>query len=789
MARYTYNASLVSQAIEELSSACKALDSTNGEIQKGISTVSSARGAENIDVDFSYITNYQSQVIEYIEMMSTEISGKAQEIEEYQSAPWYKKLFATIGMGALKLVEGLGSFVENLGDGLVSVAGFVGGVFSSDFQDACAEFVKKDHVGDFFYDQYEEGGLQWLNKYSVMSHQSTAANVLKGFGTAAGYITIGVATGGMGTAGLAVSGGAAFLGGVGRGTQDGLQQGLSFNDAFGKGVKQGATAAATTIVVGGLANKLGSLAKGASATDDVIGAADDIIGAADDVAETTTSLATTTGKITAVGDDVVSGLDDTLSITGHVREPGGNVLTVAKNAKGETVLIGAKNGVVQDGLITVTGQQVDDYLNAVVNAGGYVDDLASAGKNGLAVVDDVANASARSIDDVGAAIVDNIDDAASAGKQGIVSRFSNKVDKVVTNFGTNTKVGQTLSNVAAAAGPKVTGGVAAGVGQVTSGGITAPVQAAQFRMAENAGPSVGQKLYDATSGTLQDNLPDFAPQQATITDQTTPTSTGGGQPSGGGGQSSSGGSYSPSGGTGSGSSITQPRVEMSEYPSNTPTTTTPTNPSTPTPTNPSTPTPTNPSNPTIPTTPSNPSGDTGGSGTPSGDTPISGGNQLPGGGGSTGGSTPTVNPGIGGGASGGNYSNLTGNASTGNSNITSDDLMNSLGNSIGSLSDLTTSTMNIPTSSSPILSSDGLSTKSASVIPMVAGLGAAGLAGVGTKTYLDKREKENNEDEEEGLETEEWNEDVDSMNIDYGETENAEADYLTPTDEYAFQEG
>ena len=786
MARYTYNASLVSQAIEELSSACKALDSTNGEIQKGISTVSSARGAENIDVDFSYITNYQSQVIEYIEMMSTEISGKAQEIEEYQSAPWYKKLFATIGMGALKLVEGLGSFVENLGDGLVSVAGFVGGVFSSDFQDACAEFVKKDHVGDFFYDQYEEGGLQWLNKYSVMSHQSTAANVLKGFGTAAGYIAIGVATGGMGTAGLAVSGGAAFLGGVGSGTQSGLQQGLSFNDAFGKGVKQGATAAATTIVVGGLANKLGSLAKGASATDDVIGATDDIANASarslDDVgAAFADNIDDAKGLIDSLDDvtraSVTGGSDDAVQIIGKVTDKSGNSAYIVKNANGVKSLIG--NGA-DDGITAITGV-TDDAINSVVKAGGYVDDFTNAGKNSLAVVDDVANASARSIDDVGAAIVDNIDDAASAGKQGIVSRISNKVDKVVTNFGTNTKVGQTLSNVAAAAGPKVTGGVAAGVGQVTSGGITAPVQAAQFRMAENAGPSVGQKLYDATSGTLQDNLPDFAPQQATIADQTTPTSTGGGQPSGGGGQSSSGGSYSPSGGTGSGSSITQPRVEMPEYPSNTPTTTTPTNPSTPTPTNPS--------NPTTPTTPSNPSGDTGGSGTPSGDTPISGGNQLPGGGGSTGGSTPTVNPGIGGGASGGNYSNLTGNASTGNSNITSDDLMNSLGNSTGSLSDLTTSTMNIPTSSSPILSSDGLSTKSASVIPMVAGLGAAGLAGVGTKAYLDKREKENNEDEEEGLETEEWNEDVDSMNIDYGETENAEADYLTPTDEYAFQEG
>lgn len=784
MARYTYNASLVSQAIEELSSACKALDSTNGEIQKGISTVSSARGAENIDVDFSYITNYQSQVIEYIEMMSTEISGKAQEIEEYQSAPWYKKLFATIGMGALKLVEGLGSFVENLGDGLVSVAGFVGGVFSSDFQDACAEFVKKDHVGDFFYDQYEEGGLQWLNKYSVMSHQSTAANVLKGIGTATGYIIVGVATGGMGTAGLGISAATALVGGVGSGTQSGLQQGLSFNEAFGKGVKQGAVSAATTLVVGGLANKLTAGARAGKALDSL----DELSGAASKTSQSVKNLKDIM-KSAGLGDDVINLTDDIVGLTDDVANFADDAVTLggttAKSAS--TTLKNAKD------LASKANE-----LKEVAKAAGATDDVLNA-------IDDVVNNSANTLK-----VAKNANSAVSAarGTDAVVNegnKFTkavadSKIGQMATNVTqkvANSSIGQGLAkagnalatskagvavtNAANAIGPKAVGGVAAAAGQVTSGGITAPVQAAQFRMAENAGPSVGQKLYDATSGTLQDNLPDFAPQQATITDQTTPTSTGGGQPSGGGGQSSSGGSYSPSGGTGSGSSITQPRVEMPEYPSNTPTTTTPTNPSTPTTTNPS--------NPTTPTTPSNPSGDTGGSGTPSGDTPISGGNQLPGGGGSTGGSTPTVNPGIGGGASGGNYSNLTGNASTGNSNITSDDLMNSLGNSTGSLSDLTTSTMNIPTSSSPILSSDGLSTKSASVIPMVAGLGAAGLAGVGTKAYLDKREKENNEDEEEGLETEEWNEDVDSMNIDYGETENAEADYLTPTDEYAFQEG
>ena len=747
MARYTYNASLVSQAIEELSSACKALDSTNGEIQKGISTVSSARGAENIDVDFSYITNYQSQVIEYIEMMSTEISGKAQEIEEYQSAPWYKKLFATIGMGALKLVEGLGSFVENLGDGVVSVFGFVGGIFNSDLQDACAEFVKKDHVGDFFYDQYEEGGLQWLNKYSVMSHQSTAANVLKGIGTATGYIIVGVATGGMGTAGLGISAATALVGGVGSGTQSGLQQGLSFNEAFGKGVKQGAVSAATTLVVGGLANKLTAGARAGKALDSL----DELSGAASKTSQSVKNLKDIM-KSAGLGDDVINLTDDIVGLTDDVANFADDAVTVggttAKSAS--TTLKNAKD------LASKANE-----LKEVAKAAGATDDVLNA-------IDDVVNNSANTLK-----VAKNANSAVSAarGTDAVVNegnKFTkavadSKIGQMATNVTqkvANSSIGQGLAkagnalatskagvavtNAANAIGPKAVGGVAAAAGQVTSGGITAPVQAAQFRMAENAGPSVGQKLYDATSGTLQDNLPDFAPQQSTAVDQITPTPT----------------------------STPDPTPTSDSTPKSAPTPmldSTPRSDLTPRPDPAPRPDPTPRPDP-IP----KPDSD-----------PISGGQRLPG----DNDNKPIVNPSIGGGTGGGNYSNLTGNASTGNSNITSDDLMNSLGNSTGSLSDLTTSTMNIPTSSSPILSSDGLSTKSASVIPVVAGLGAAGLAGVGTKAYLDKREKDSDEDEEEGLETEEWNEDADSMNIDYGETENAEADYLTPTDEYAFQEG
>ena len=152
MARYTYNSSLVEQTIDELSQACSAITNTNSEIQKGISAITSARGGELFaDVGFGTITGYESAVTEMVDSMSTLIRQKAQEIEEYESAPWYKKLWNSLAMGALKVVEGIASVGENLMDGVVSLAGFVGGVFNSDFQDSVAEFIKKDHVGEAFY--------------------------------------------------------------------------------------------------------------------------------------------------------------------------------------------------------------------------------------------------------------------------------------------------------------------------------------------------------------------------------------------------------------------------------------------------------------------------------------------------------------------------------------------------------------------------------------------------------------------------------------------------------------
>ena len=89
-----------------------------------------------------------------------------------------------------------------------------------------------------------------------------------------------------------------------------------------------------------------------------------------------------------------------------------------------------------------------------------------------------------------------------------------------------------------------------------------------------------------------------------------------------------------------------------------------------------------------------------------------------------------------------------------------------------------TTGVNIPTSANPIKST--INTKDNNMVPLMAGLGAAALAGLGTKAYLDHKENKDNEEE---IEAEEWEEDL-------SESENLglqESDYLMPTDEFAYQ--
>ena len=96
-----------------------------------------------------------------------------------------------------------------------------------------------------------------------------------------------------------------------------------------------------------------------------------------------------------------------------------------------------------------------------------------------------------------------------------------------------------------------------------------------------------------------------------------------------------------------------------------------------------------------------------------------------------------------------------------------------------------TSGVNIPRSASPIKSS--VNAKDNNMIPLMAGLGAAALAGLGTKVYLDRKENKDNEEELEAEEWDETEEEFEALENENYDLDLEESDYLTPNDEFSYQ--
>ena len=271
MARYVYDENKVNEALDTLKNATKKLSTTASGFSSALSEIASASKGY-LWIDTQTLPAIPDQVTSTIEEIMSDITAKQTAIEEYDASPWYEKIFGSTGMIFTKIGEGLGTAGEQLLDGAFTIVGFGVGLFSSEMQSSISEFIEKDHVGDFFYEQYESGALQWINDKSFFSHTSTAANVFKGVGVAAGYVLAAAATGGIGgIGGSGIAAGAASgvssigvntvvagIGGVGSGTQSGLQNNLSFNEAALQGLKQGAIQAGTVFVAGKLADKLSS---------------------------------------------------------------------------------------------------------------------------------------------------------------------------------------------------------------------------------------------------------------------------------------------------------------------------------------------------------------------------------------------------------------------------------------------------------------------------------------------------------------------------------------------------
>ena len=283
MARFVYDEDKVNESLETLKNATKQVSETAQGFSSALSEIANASKGY-LWIDTATLPEMPVQVTKTIEEIMQLITAKQTAIEEYNASPWYEKIFGSAGMILTKLGEGIGTAGEQLLDGAATIVGFGVGLFSKDMQSSISQFIEKDHVGDFFYDQYETGALKWINDKSYFSHTSTAANVFKGVGVATGYILTAAATGGVAGAvgGSGIAAGAASgvssigvntvvagIGGVGSGTQSGLQNNLSFNEAALQGLKQGAIQAGTVFVTGKAIDKISSSGVVNKATDKI----------------------------------------------------------------------------------------------------------------------------------------------------------------------------------------------------------------------------------------------------------------------------------------------------------------------------------------------------------------------------------------------------------------------------------------------------------------------------------------------------------------------------------------
>ena len=210
-----------------------------------------------------------------IEEIGNQIQAKANDIKTYEESEWYEKLGSTFAMGAAKFGEGILSVAEDIGDGVVSVVGWVAPK-DSGFEKSCSDFVEKEWSHDAFNFYYESD----FAKKSTFTEDSAAAAGFKIAGSTTGYLALGGVASGFGGSMAANSTGriskaagtfmksttrmntlSAGLSGMGSGTEANLHKGLSMNDAAWEGAKQGASQAVVAYGFGKLGEKKAQNAK------------------------------------------------------------------------------------------------------------------------------------------------------------------------------------------------------------------------------------------------------------------------------------------------------------------------------------------------------------------------------------------------------------------------------------------------------------------------------------------------------------------------------------------------
>lgn len=222
-----------------------------------------------------------------VEIIRTQVEGKVDDIDAFSQASGWEKFGSTLVMTGVKFGEGALSVFESIGDGLVSVAGFVGGgLGAKGFQEGCAKIIQKSWSHDLFNFYYNSD----FAKASVYTEDSGAASIVKIAGQTGAYLLLGGfasgAAGKLASSGSKLVQGAgkflasttrtntaiAAVGGLGQGTETGLNAGLDYNAAFGKGAKQALVQGGTAYIFGRLGEKAQKSAATKSAQNDLAAA-------------------------------------------------------------------------------------------------------------------------------------------------------------------------------------------------------------------------------------------------------------------------------------------------------------------------------------------------------------------------------------------------------------------------------------------------------------------------------------------------------------------------------------
>ena len=256
MSGFSYDKERVAQSIQELSAISNEIKQIAPDVESGLSIIRNARGINYIDWKKDSVNSFVQDCNDVLDELLTNLNNQVSAIEAYkegQEGSFFKRLGATAVMVYSKLREGELTFLEQLGDAVVGLVGFAGGIFFPKFGESVSEFVAKDLVGDWFNERYTSNNAfsAWVDKYSWdwMKYDSCAASILKGVGTAAPTIILALATAGSSlavTGTVAAVSGTASLGGK---LQSELQDGTDYSKAIGKSLLTGITDAGLTFAL------------------------------------------------------------------------------------------------------------------------------------------------------------------------------------------------------------------------------------------------------------------------------------------------------------------------------------------------------------------------------------------------------------------------------------------------------------------------------------------------------------------------------------------------------------